>query len=181
MTLRSAWHELLRHGLVPLVVLLGATSCQEAAKTDVQRAQKAETAQARAERSPCDLLQAVAGALRRSSGDVAAGGGWSISFDGGCCTERSKVELRAALVGFQFVPRPDLIGWNVRCPAGIGGPETVKNGELRFHYLELRAKDAATLAFALVPASRSFDANGNKVNEVLQGCPDVTGLAAVKD
>jgi hypothetical protein len=159
-----------------VVLCLLTAACRGAASGDAQRPRAAETAQARARRAPCDLLQAVAGALRG-----AASPSWSITFDGGCCTEPAKVELRAALVGFEFMPRPDLLGWNARCPAGIGGP-VVKNGaDVTYHYVELREKDARTLAFDLTPAYQTFDARGKKVNDVMQGCPDVNGLAALKD
>ena len=55
----------------------------------------------------------------------------------GCCRDPSKLEVRSALAGFQFLPQPDLIGWNVRCPVGVGGPAVTKNAEVRFHYLQL--------------------------------------------
>ena len=35
--------------------------------------------------------------------------------------------------------------------------------------------------FALVPGWITFDAGGNKANDVIQGCPDVSGLAALKE
>ncbi len=99
----------------------------------------------------------------------------------GCCRDPSKLEVRSALAGFQFLPQPDLIGWNVRCPVGVGGPAVTKNAEVRFHYLQLYEKDARTLMFALVPGWITFDAGGNKANDVIQGCPDVSGLAALKE
>lgn len=169
---------LLGRWLLPMVAFLAAASCSDAASRQVQRSRTVETARATVKKAPCALLAAVADALRGSSGG-SGNSGWNISFNGGCCKEPSKIELHASLVGFQFDPQPDLIGWNVRCPVGIGGPVVKKSSEVLFHYLELLEKDERTLLFALVPAWRTFDANGNKVEETVQGCPDVSGVARI--
>jgi len=166
----------IRHPWWALLVLVVA--CASSAKQAEFGRPLTETARMKAMKEPCELLQAIARALRSPSGGVKAKVGWSISFQtDGCCQELSKVDLRSALVGFELLPQPDLIGWNSKCGNGIGGPSVAPNEDVRFHYLELSEKDAGTLEFDLTPASRYFDANGNKTNEVLQGCPDVRGLA----
>lgn len=162
---------------IPLLLLAGTCGC--AVRHELQRpaAPDAQTARAQAAKRPCDLLQAISEALKPNTGRGQRHG-WRVSFEAeACCGDLTKIELRSALVGFTFSPRPDLVDWNFSCGAGVGGPVAMKNGEVHFHYLELVEKDARTLAFDLTPAHRVFDESGKKVDEVMQGCPDIRGFA----
>jgi hypothetical protein len=130
-------------------------------------------------RSPCSLLHAIRDALGRDPTDARKSRTWAISFDtDGCCNEKSKVELRSAIVTFAG-PDPDapsLIDWNDKCEDGFGGPVRVTNGEVAFHYVYLFDKGPSDLAFNITPSVVEFE-RGKKKNAVIQGCPDIQGVA----
>jgi len=166
--------------LLPGVLFLGwQVSCAGKAGSNAvalgEPGSKPKTAREAAVKDPCSLLLAIRKRVENVNDNPPLP--WVVSVKVECCEEPTGKGARRPAVMTIEPSGPEVIGWDVACPDGPGGPLHGQSKTEEFDYISLYEKSETTIAFQITPAYVEFDVNGKEAKASTQGCPDFTGEA----